>query len=79
MALDPKQEKILTEVKEKLKVMSQVPRLEKEITSLRKKLEIKESKLFELIDILDSKNPDIQSSLESKDINEKPDDPSDLF
>ena len=79
MALNPKQKKILAEAKDKLKVMSQVSRLEKEIASFRKKLEMKESKLFELINILDDHGPEIKSSFESKDKNGKPGDPSALF
>ncbi len=80
MALNTKQKKILTKAKAKLKIMGQVVRLEKEISSLRKKLEMKESKVSDLINILDEQNnPDEKSLVKSKVENGKPEDPAALF
>ena len=79
MALNTEQQRIISQAKDRLKAMNQIPSLEKEISSLRKKLEIKENRLSELIDILDYKNPKTQSSFEGDDADGKPIDPSDLF
>ena len=68
------------EAKAKMKVMGQIAKLEKDISSLRKKLEMKESKVFELINILgEQNNPDENSSVKGKAENGKSDDPSVLF
>ncbi len=80
VALNTKQKRILTEAKAKLKVMGQIARLEKEISSLRKKLEMKESKVSDLINILDEQNnPDDKSSVKSRVEKRKPENPSALF
>jgi predicted RNase H-like nuclease (RuvC/YqgF family) len=80
VALNTKQEKILTEAKAKMKVMGQIAKLEKEISSLRKKLEMKESKVSELINILDEKNHlGKNSSVKGKAENGKSEDHSVLF
>ena len=80
MTLNAKQQKILEDVKVKQKTMVQVSRLQKEISSMRKKLEMKESKLSELINILDDKNCQDEKSLVSQKVEKgKSEDSSDLF
>jgi len=56
MALSEKEQKILNTAKEKLRIINQVSKLEKEISSLGNKLEIKEAKLSELIAMLSDDN-----------------------
>jgi len=49
MALNREQEMIVSETKEKLKLVNQISKLQKEIVGTRKKLELKENKLSELV------------------------------
>ena len=80
MALSEKQQKTLSAAKEKLKVMSQVAKLEKDISSLQKKLEIKEKKVSELVDILDGQDTSNKRiSPKEKAGIDKTEDSSDLF
>jgi len=80
MALTAHEEKTLTDIKVKLKVMGQVSILEKDISTLEKKIEIKQKKLSELINILDGNSTaNKKSSEKSKKENGKPEDPSDLL
>ena len=80
MALSEKQQKILSDAKEKLKVMGQVAKLERDISSLQKKLEIKEKKVSQLVDILDGQDTSNKRipPKEKADI-DKTEDSSDLF
>ena len=80
MALSKEQQKILSAVKAKLKVMGQVAKLERDISSLQKKLQIKEKKVSELVDILDESNTS-NKRIFSKEIEEgkETEDSSDLF
>ncbi len=80
MSLSKEQQKVLEEVREKVKLMKQVSKLEKEISSLRTKLEMKERKMSDLINNLDDQNnPNKNSSVKSKVEKGKPEDPSALF
>ena len=80
MALNIKQEKILSEAKAKMKIMGQVSKLEKDISALDKKVEIKQKKLSELINILDGKNTaDIKPSEKRIKENGKLENSSDLL
>jgi len=60
MALNQEQEMIVSETKEKLKLVNQISKLQKEIVGTRKKLELKENKLSELVNSLQpsEKDPD---------------------
>ena len=80
MALNEKEEKILSDLKTKLKVMWQVERLEKEIATLEKKLEIKKDKMSKLIKTLDhEKSPSKKRPMPEKDEKNKSENPSVLF
>lgn len=56
MVLSEKQKQILIETKAMIKIMVQVSKLEKEISTLEKKLEIKKSKMSELLNMLTDQN-----------------------
>ncbi|NOR54819.1 MAG: hypothetical protein GQ531_01280 [Sulfurovum sp.] len=64
MALNVKQQKILIEAKEKLRVMRQITKLDKEISTIEIKLDTKKRKLSELINRLnDRTDPDLFDSV----------------
>lgn len=80
IGMNAKEEKILSDLKIKLKVMGQVVRLEKEMATLEKKLEIKKDKMSELINTLDNeKSSSKKRSMKSTEENGKTDDSSVLF
>lgn len=56
MELSEKQQQILTGTKAMMKIMVQVSKLEKEISTSEKKLEIKKSKMSELLNMLTDQN-----------------------
>lgn len=80
MSLSKEEQKVLEKVKEKVKLMNQVLKFEKQVFVTEKKLETMKLKLSELIKKLDDENnPDEKSSVKSTIDKRKAEDPSALF
>jgi len=72
MALTQQQRIILEKKKEEHKIMNQVSRIEKDISTLEKRLEIKQEKLSTLIEILDgAEGQEVRKSVKTKEKREK--------
>lgn len=80
MSLSKEEQKVLEKVKEKVKLMNQVLKFEKQVFVTEKKLETMKLKLSELIKKLDDENnPDEKRSVKSTIDKRKAEDPSALF
>ena len=80
MSIDTKDKKILEVIKRKIKTMDQVVRLEKEISSLDKKLVSKRQKMSDLLKSLeDRRDPNKKRPIRDREPKQQPEDSKVLF